>query len=136
MSTWLKLLPLELDGINKSDFIEPDHPLTKGDQEVGEMSVMSRQLYSLGISLEKAANQHNLDATYCNDSAKKPELEARATELMSKARILKELMWVGIRDEFGLWGENIGVRVGYKVVSRPSDTDIPPIMRLLGGLEL
>lgn len=132
MSTWLKLLPLELDGI--TNFIEPDHPLTEGDQEVGEMSDMSRQLFTLGRLLEKDARQLRLDAHYCNDEVKKLELEGKCAELMDKSNVVRELMWIGIKDDFGLWRDSIGVRVGYKVVTRPdTSNDVPPIIRLLGG---
>ena len=136
MSTWLKLLPLELDGINKLEYIEPDHPSEKGDHSVGEMSDTTRQLYTLGILLEKDGRQHQLDAHYCDDKTRKLELEAKAVEFLSKATIIRELMWIGIKDEFGLWGENIGVRRGFKVVIRPKEGgDIPPFIKRIMGLE-
>lgn len=136
MSTWLKLLPLELDGINKPEYIEPDHPLAKGEHSIGEMSDMTRQLYTLGILLEKDGRQHQLDANYCDDRAKKLELETKAAEFLSKSNIIRELMWIGIKDEFGLWGENIGVRIGFKVVTRlKKDDDIPPFLKKIMGLE-
>jgi len=135
MNTWLSLLPLELSGINESEFIEPDYALEKNDQQIGEMPDTSKQLYTLGRLLEKDANQYHLDANYCNDKVTKSELEAKAHEFMSKATTIKELMWIGIRDEFGLWGVNIGVRTGFKVVTSPdTGNDIPPIIRGLLGM--
>ena len=135
MSTWLQLLTLELNSIAKSDIIEPDHAPENGDLPVGEMPDMARRLFSLGRLLEKDGVQCQIDAHYCNDKVKKLELEARCQELKAKSSVLMELMWIGIRDELGLWNENVGVRSGFKVVMRP-DTggDMPPFLkRLLGG---
>lgn len=136
MDTWLKLLPSKLDSINEWDFIEPDHALESSDQLVGEMSDMSKRLLTLGRLLEKEAYQSQLDAHYCNNKAKKLELEAKGTELQAKATVLKGLMWIGIKDEFGLWGESvIEIRTGFKVVTKlSSEDDLPPfIRRILGG---
>lgn len=136
MSTWLKLLPLELDDISESDIIEPTYELEKNDHKVGEMSDMSKRLFTLGQILEKDANQYHLDFQYCNVKEQKVELEAKSYEYIAKAGLIKQMLWVGIRDEFGLWGNNIGVRAGFIVVTKPDTDDMPPIMRLLGGFEL
>lgn len=136
MSTWLKLLPLELSGINESDFIEPDHAMSKGEHQVGKMSNMSKQLFTLSKLLEKDAKQLQLDAHYCNDKAKKSELEAKSNEFVAKSSVVRELMWIGIQDELGLWNAHVGVRVDYKVVTKPPDAEdnMPPFFkRLFGG---
>jgi len=135
MSTFLKLLPLELSGIKESELIEPDHPLEKDDQVVGDMSDTTKRLFTLGRLMEKDSHQSQLDAHYCNDKAKKLELETKAEELSIKAGVVRGLMWISLRDELGLWGANVGVRPGYKVVTMPdTQDDIPPIIRrILGG---
>jgi len=44
-------------------------------------------------------------------------------------------MWISLRDELGLWGANVGVRPGYKVVTMPDDSDdIPPIIKRILGM--
>ena len=136
MSTWLKLLPLELSGMDKVEIIEPEYPVGKNDHLVGEMSDMTRRLFTLGRLLEKDANQSKLDAQYCPDKARKAELQSRANEFMVKSNIIKELMWVGIKDEFGLWNISIGVRAGFKVVTMPDsqNDDIPPFFKGLFNL--
>ncbi len=134
MSTWFKLLPIELSGINESDFIEPDYEKGESDQLVGDMSDTARRLYTLAQVLEKHANQYKLDFEFCTDKVKKLELEARAHELMAKSSITRGLMWIGIRDEFGLWVDYVGVRTGFVVVTYPStDDNISPIIRKLFG---
>lgn len=129
MSTWLKLLQLELDSINESDIIEPNHPVGDDDRVVGDMSDIDKRLFTLGNLMERDAKQSHLDATYCNDSAKKVELIAKANEFIAKSSIIHDMMWVNIKEELGLWtGAAIGVRAGSKVVVRPPD-EIPPIIR-------
>ena len=130
MSTWLKLLPLELSGIDEPDLVEPGYTLGRNDNPVGEMSDMVKRLFTLGQLLEKDANQANLDARFCTDRRKKVELQTRANEFITKATVIKELMWISIKDEFGLWNMNVGVRAGFKVVTMPDNEDsIPPFFR-------
>lgn len=137
MSTWLQLLPLELDGINNDKMIEPMHPLEKADHVVGEMSDMSKRLFTLAQLLDKSGNQSKLDAQYCTDKVERLEHMAQTNEFLAKSETVRTLMWIGIKDEFGLWNEGIGVRVGFKVVTQPerSEDDIPPFLRRLLHLD-
>lgn len=135
MSTWLKLLPMELDSIQ--NIIEPDHPIEKNDNVVGQMSETAKKLFTLGRLLEKDASQNALDSHYCTDKAQKLEREAKAGEYAAKAQAVKLLMWIGIRDELRLWGEDVGVRSGFVVVVTKADNnDIPPFLKRLFGGEL
>ena len=60
-------------------------------------------------------------------------------ELSMKASTIDSLFWIGIRDSFSLWSKKVGVRIGYKIVVRPDNTEdsLPPFLRgfLLGGPE-
>ena len=132
MSEWLKLLPLELSEMEQSEILEPMHPMAKNDHQIGEMSDMSKRLFTLAQLLEKAGSQSKLDAQYCNDKMERLELMARTNEFLSKAETIRALMWIGIKDEFKLWNAGIGVRVGFKVVTQPEDeNDMPPFLRHL-----
>ena len=135
MSTWLKLLTLELDSINESDIIEPVCTPQKDDHPVGEMSDAARRLFTLARLLEKDAKQCQLDANFCGDKTIRLELEARGYELAAKSEATQALMWISIRDEFKVWHESVGVRSSFKVVVSPNaDNDIPPFLKkLLGG---
>ncbi len=138
MSTWLKLLPIELAGINDDEIVEPPYGIETGDIVVGDMPAMSKQLYGLGMALERDASQFALDARYCAEPEKKEALGVKAGELMTKSKTLKDMMWISLKDEFGLWDKSIAVRKGFKVVITEDD-DVPPIIRLfrgMGGQEL
>lgn len=135
MSEWLKILPLALSEMDESDIMEPEHPIGENDHLIGEMSDITRRLFTLGRLLQKDATQSALDAQYCNDKTKKAELQARASEFAAKSKVLKDIMWIGIHDEFGLWGVSTGVRSGFKVVTIPDDNGMPPFLKGLLGLE-
>ena len=136
MSTWLKLLPMELDTIK--GFIEPEFTIKNTDKVVGEMSELTKKLFTLGRLLEKDGNQNKLDSHYCADNEHKLELEAKAAEYTMKAQAVKILMWIGVREELQLWSANIGIRSGFKVVVIPDNDndDIPPFLKSLFGGDL
>ena len=134
MSTWLKLLPMELDSIEDNLLLEPDHSIRNDDIEVGEMSAICKKLFTLGRLLEKDASQSYLDSKYCPDKDRKLELQSKASELGTKSGVLKEIMWISIKDDFNLWRETIGIRMGFKVVISKPDDDMPQFLRgFLGG---
>jgi len=130
MSTFLKLLPLELDGIDNDHIIEPDYPITKDDKVIGTMSESIKKLFTLGRLLEKDAKQTALDMEFCTDRTKKREMVAKVAELAAKSTVIKHLVWIGIRDETGEWLETVGVRSGFKVViASEQPDDMPPFMK-------
>ena len=135
MSTFLQSLPEKLDGINEWDIIEPSYPIEEADSQIGEMSDLCKRLFTLGRQLEKEAKQYQLNAQFCSDEAEKLELNAKAHELADKSNTIKSIMWISLRDEFGVWSDSVGVRVGFKVVaSSETENNIPPIIRGLFNL--
>jgi len=132
MSTFLKLLPLELNEL--TEFMEPPAEVAPNDRLVGDMSDTDKRLWTLGKAMEKDCNQYQLDAKYAPNKEQRNELMAKAHELGAKSNILISLLWTSIRDEFGLWSEpNVGVRADFKVVIAPED--IPPLIKgiMFGG---
>lgn len=130
MSTWIKLLPLELDSIKDSDIIEPDWEVESGDFTVGVMSDAMKRLFTLHRMLEKEADQLVLTHKYASGKATKLELEARINQYKSKAEFVRHAMWISIKDEMGLWHENTGLRIGFKVVTFVDESN--PLRDLFG----
>jgi len=124
MSTWIRLLPLELDSMDEAELIEPDNEVKDGEVVVGEMSSVCKRLFVLANLYQKQSEQFNLDSRYCTGD-EKTQLEAKANEFGAKTSLLRTALWISIRDELELWNDQIGVRVGFKVVSRSED-DAPP----------
>ncbi len=136
MSEWFKLLPLELSEIPETELAEPRHPMQQNDRQVGDMSLLAKKLFTLAMLLDKSGSQNKLDAQYCNDKTERERLMARASEYSSKAEALRTLMWIGIKDEFGLWNDSIGVRVGFRIVISPqNENDLPPFLKNMFRIE-
>lgn len=114
MSTWLKLLPLELKEV--SDFLEPTEEIKAGEEIVGVVSDELRKLYTLWKTLRKSADLLIVELEYKKVT---DEERGKIAELKSKARALELLFWVGVADELRLWdhvGSVPGMRTGWRVV--------------------
>ncbi len=117
MSTWMKLLPLELDSM--TELIEPPDAVGEKEEIVAVMPETARKLYTLSQMLDKTAAQFALDSNYCQDVVEKKRLTGKATEIGVKARTAKALMWISVRDELDDWTTLIGIRTGWQVVKMP-----------------
>lgn len=113
MSTWLRLLPLEIADVQ--DLIEPIGPIKEGETIVGVVSDNLRKVWTLYNSLKKSAELLTVELRYAPAST---EGRGRASELTAKARALELLFWIGVIDELEIWGhpEQCGLRVGWQVV--------------------
>lgn len=132
-NTWIGLLPLELDNISVDQYIEPNEDMQVTDKEIGIMPESVRKLYTLARMMEYDAGMKVLDARISNDQELKADLDSKRFESSCKCKLLMDLMWIDLRDEFHTWDNpNIGIRRGYKVVlSQPPQN---PFMGLFGGL--
>lgn len=132
MSTWIKLLPLEINEIKPDDYIEPAFPLEKRDHEVGAMTDELKKLYTLWRLVEKEAAQTYIEFKY--SKTHDDSILMKSVELRDKSEILKELFWVSLKDEFKLWAKDVGVRKGYIVVWFENEEQSPgDILRGLFG---
>ena len=127
MSTWLKLLPLELSEI--TEYVEPQTELDPQKFHVlGEMTEDLKKLYTLWFTLAKQKDEYLLAARYAKDEKEEKLNLTRAIELGEKTEVVKQIFWISLRDEFNLWNKlvidevMIGVSKGFKVVwsERPS----------------
>lgn len=128
MSSWIKLLPLELSQIEEDEIIEPETEVKRSaERVVGEMSIDLKRIYTRWRILFESADRAILEAKYSRKKEQQKELIARALELHEKAEAMEKIFWISIKDEFGLWGlidndeNSVGVRKGFKVVSFKQD---------------
>lgn len=130
MTTWLKLLPLEVDSI-KSVI---DTPLEVGpkDHAVGVLSNYLQKLLTLWRLTDRATEQCQIDMKYSTDKDEREKLHAKFHELRDKAEAVSNIFWIAVRDDFDLWGkESVGIRKGFTIVwsdSEPED-NLPPFLR-------
>lgn len=132
MSTWIKLLPLELDSIKDADIIDPGQELREGDHVVGDMSRTAKQLFTLARMLEREADQLLLTRKYCVDKRLASELDAKIDQYKTKSQFVRDALWISIKDDMGLWSTNAGVRIGFKVVTYECDEADNPFRKLFG----
>ena len=131
MSTWLKLLPLEIKEVN--DLGEPDTEVNIHDHIVGELSNDLRKLYTMWKKTTEVAARTKVDLLFSN-SKHKEELDRRFSELSSKSEALREIFWIGVHDEHDLWSkDSVGVRRGWKVVWSDSSSG-PNLRDIIGGM--
>lgn len=129
MNTWISLLPLDLDNITPEQIIEPTDELSPGDEEIGIMPETSRKLFTFGRMMERDSGLRQLDARLTNDQNTRAGLLSKAFELGTKCNLIRDLMWIDIRDELHLWHyTDIGIRRGFKVVHSKSN----PVLRMFG----
>lgn len=131
MSTFLKLLPLELQSLDK--IVEPNIPMQKGDNLIGIVNDDTIQrMYTMSVELRRETEQIMLNAKYANEDESK-ELMVKATELGMKSSTIGALLWVMIRDDFHCWDkDSLDLRSGWKLVwNKPKVTN--PLFGFLGG---
>lgn len=135
MSTFLKLLPLELEGVDKSQYIDPGSEVEKTDNIVGTAPDNLKKLYTLWKLKDKAAAELALKATYSRSKEEVIEHLSKASEYHYKAEALKQLFWVAIHDEFSLWDKEVaGIRTGWQVIWHDDDNPSPDLRDYLQRL--
>ena len=130
MSTWLKLLPLDIQDVNV--LIEPTDEIKEGETVAGVVSDELKKVWTLCRSLKKRAEILAVELKYIK--ASDPE-RARLGELMTKGRALELIFWIGVLDELQLWShpEQHGLRMGWQVVEFKQPEAPFPFNFLLGN---
>ena len=113
MSTWLKLLPLEIQDVK--DLLEPTEEVKQGENVVGVVTSELRKIWTLSKSLGKSAELLEVEMKYAKASTQE---HGKMVELRAKARGLETIFWIGVMDELQLWGhsESCALRVDWQVV--------------------
>jgi hypothetical protein len=122
---WLRMLPLELDGVNPDDIVEPENPVDGTGDVIGEMDITCKKLYTLYMFNMQAADKLALDARYCKDKDKRKEFIAGSFKSLMMAHTLYQIMFMEIRDQFKCWDMNLDIKAGFKIVSSPIGQQSP-----------
>jgi hypothetical protein len=118
MSTFLKLLPMELSVITK--FSEPTREVKSTDTVIGTIENDHKALYTLWLQTKKAGELKTIEANYETDPEEKERLNGKAYELGAKAQALYELLWIAINDHFEVWPRmHLRIRKGWQLVQTP-----------------
>jgi hypothetical protein len=113
MSTFLKLLPLELQDVKQLS--EPNEDVKRGEHVLGKCSDDLKKLFSLSVQKMKEAKRMAFEESMADE--KNEENSVKAFEIKTKAELIRTLFWVGVRDELECWDkENLWLRKGWKIV--------------------
>lgn len=117
MTEWLDAIMREATGIDLEKF-RPMDEIGPRDHVVGEADDDCRGFYALAMQYKRhAAELRRLAMTtpFIESSSKMRYLEeAKKTE--KKASVLIDIFQVSVRETLGLWGEDIDIRKGWKIV--------------------
>lgn len=132
MTTWVKLLPLEINDVEK--LIEPEDEVKTDDVIQGNMDPALCKLHTLW----RLASKHSAYLRYQAEFDRQMTLEeytVKITESTIKQQALQILFWVSVYDDFKLWDKypDAAVRKGFViVVEKPHPRQMPGFLRFLG----
>jgi hypothetical protein len=119
MSTWFKMLNMELDEI--TEYVDDGAPKKENETVIGEMSDEHKKLYTLWRRMQHAADIKATDLNYTSHD-KRPALILEAAELGMKAETLQKILWTAIGEDLHTWDkQNLSIRQGWIVVEFPID---------------
>lgn len=124
MAGLLDILRIELENLDNEKIdeclladIEPS------DHDVGEISVELRKYFILSRQFTHGAARMFLEVQLAQNQQTQEEAASKCLELETKAKLLREIFWISLKDEHRLWNkESIGIRRGWRVVwNSPSE---------------
>lgn len=136
--SWLSMLKIELQFIEPDQMIEPESTTEEDEREgehiLGDATLETKKLWTYFCTLEERSTRAFIDAKYTkHDPDNREALMKKAAELKAKAEMARQILFLNLRDQFGIWNPNlgIGIRKGWKVVSFKSASN--PLLDLLKG---
>ena len=116
MTTWLQRIRKELAEMSENDYIEPQSPITQGDNPICTACDEAKRLYTLAATrlelITGIIKQQNAKLFVSEDTIKLLGI------LKMQNDTIMAIFWATIRETHGLWKEhNIGIRKGWVVVA-------------------
>lgn len=133
MSTWMKLLPMELEDIK--DFADTGKETHPEDKVIGTLTDEHRQLFTLWHRLKRAADLEEVELKYEASAETRAERQGKCFELFQKATCLENLFWIAVNEDFKLWPTQfLAIRKGWVLVQRPAPKGGPhQFFQIMGG---
>ncbi len=121
MSTFLKLIPLEMSAIDK--FIEPEIELDEQqDHVVGIMTEDLKRLFTVWRNAQKSLAERIWTFKFGDTKEIREQAKQEEPERRMKANVLQEIFFIAVSDDFGLWDKGrVGVRQGFRVIWREEE---------------
>lgn len=130
-ASWLGMLRMELSLID--EFIEPDTESEDNEAILGVASDEVKRLWTYYSKTEEIATRTLIDAKYCKKHDEKDDLMKRAFEMKLKAEMARSILFLSLRDQFGIWNPTvgIGIRAGFQITTFKDTSN--PLLDLLRG---
>lgn len=130
MMKWLEGMLEEAECVDKKRF-NPVQEVGTGEQVVGTVDSACKKLYALGISYKEkgdGAFDQEMRQFLGHKIPKMVRCRESSGVLYGKGRAVMDVFWASIRDALGLWGKDIGIRKGWKIVliKKEKSADVPP----------
>jgi len=120
----------ELSGvIEKNEFQDPGDEVKAEEKAEGEMNQLEKAVWTLANKKDRLAGMMELKIRF--DTPAMTEKEILLNELIllkHQAKILRELMWLLVKERLNLSGKSIGIRGKFTIVSFESEEH--PLSRL------
>ncbi|MBI5913644.1 hypothetical protein HY839_04370 [Candidatus Azambacteria bacterium] len=127
---WMYTLLQEIDGIDPDEF-KPIDEVAPGEHVVGVVSEGYKKLYALAERYQEkgdGAFDQEMRRALGHKIPKRVLCPESAGGLHEKATAVRGIFWASIRDAHGLWGKEIGIRKGWKIV-RVAIEEVPNSVR-------
>jgi hypothetical protein len=93
----------------------------------------ARRLWALASLLKAKAIRMQAQAGTALSDAEEKEAETEAGRLNNFGEFCHSLFWMQCHIDTGCWTENIGVRAGWMIVTSPSQSGPPAMLKALFG---
>jgi len=119
------------------DYFVSSNPVGAHETVVGPATVGMRRLYHLAVHYRNEAEDltRRLTMPRASDVVDKKDLQEKAVAAITRAHAILNLVWITVRDEYQLWGKDIGIREGGVIVTYEESGESPAEF-LKGLLEL
>jgi len=125
----IDLLPMELSMVEEEHLIEPYEGLQPGDEIVGDMSDYEKRLLTIAENLkeEYTSRKGELLGLLLGIPVSR-QVMADLRRMCMKEETLRNVLMYGIMERFDLFGVNMGIRKGWKVVVYPSPPELEKLL--------
>ncbi len=121
---------LAADDLNLPD--GPHHEVETGEKVLGQVDdAFNQQLFRYMMLYMRKMQEERIRGEYEGDQ----QASENAIRFRDQCDVFKELFFLAVKQETGIWNKNIGIRTGWKLVEMKKP-EMPDFMRkMLGGGE-
>ena len=132
LKEFIQVLYLELQTVKEEDIQNLFGPVEEGEEILGSVSDDIRKLSALSVKLGKERDQLGVDIKWSEDIEARKEMIKTGNKLNAKYKFYRELLFISVRDYFGIWDKGLGLRENFVAVAYEPKNRDNPFLRLFG----